>query len=67
MRLLDDDFMTKVFEDVECSEVLLQILPEIYIIFITEKDVLKSDLPIYHIDRVIEETKELFNGETHII
>lgn len=143
LRLLDDDFMTKVFEDVECSEVLLQIilnrkdlkiqkvhvqhsiknlqgrsvrldimamdlqgkiynvevqrdnkgagekrarynsslldanitelgdefedLPETYIIFITEKDVLKSNLPIYHIDRVIEETKESFNDEAHII
>ena len=143
LRLLDDDFMTKVFEDVECSEVLLQIilnrkdlkiqkvhvqhsiknlqgrsvrldiiavdsagkiynvevqrdnkgaekkrarynsslldanitepgeefknLPETYIIFITENDILKGDLPIYHIDRVIQETRELFDDEEHII
>ena len=25
-RLLDDDFMTKVFEDIKCSEFLLQII-----------------------------------------
>lgn len=26
LRLLDDDFMSKVFEDIECAEFLLQIL-----------------------------------------
>ena len=26
LRLLDDDFMTKVFEDKECAEILLQII-----------------------------------------
>ncbi len=29
-------------------------------IFITENDVLKRGLPIYHIDRMIKETGELF-------
>ena len=143
LRLLDDDFMTKVFEDKECAEILLQIildrkdlkvlrvqvqytvknlqgrsvrldilaidetgkiydievqrddkgagtkrarynssmldanitepgeefekLPETYVIFITENDVLGGDLPIYHIDRTIQESKELFQDESHII
>lgn len=143
LRLLDDDFMTKVFEDKECAEILLQIilerkdlkvlrvrvqytvknlqgrsvrldilavdetgkiydieiqrddkgagtkrarynssmldanitepgeefekLPETYVIFITENDVLGENLPIYHIDRTIQESKELFQDESHII
>lgn len=143
LRLLDDDFMTKVFEDKECAEILLQIildrkdlkvlrvqvqytvknlqgrsvrldilavdetgkiydievqrddkgagtkrarynssmldanitepgeefekLPETYVIFITENDVLGGNLPIYHIDRTIRESKELFQDESHII
>lgn len=42
-------------------------LPETYVIFITEGDPLKKDLPIYHINRVIKETGELFNDGEHII
>lgn len=42
-------------------------LPETYVIFITENDVLGKNLPIYHIDRRIEETGELFGDEAHII
>ena len=42
-------------------------LPETYVIFITENDVLKKNLPIYHIDRVIQETGEYFGDEAHII
>ena len=42
-------------------------LPETYVIFITENDVLKKNLPIYHIDRVIQETNEYFGDESHII
>lgn len=42
-------------------------LSETYVIFITENDVLKSGLPIYHIDRIIQETGELFSDEAHII
>ena len=42
-------------------------LPETYIIFITERDVLKGGLPIYHVDRIIEETNEHFNDGSHII
>ena len=141
-RLLDDDFMTKVFEDISCAELLLRIilndegirvleahsqrgiknlqgrsvkldilavdshnrvfnvevqrsdrgagakrarynsalidanvtepgdqyedLNETFVIFITENDVMKAGLPIYHIDRVVRETGKLFDEE-HII
>ena len=142
-RLLDDDFMSKVFEDKDCTEFLLRIildrtdlkvinvhgqhdiknlqgrsvrldilavdaekrvynieiqrsdkgagvkrarynsslidanvtepgeryenLCESYVIFITEHDIMKAGLPIYHVDRVVKETKELFGDESHII
>lgn len=36
-------------------------------IFITENDVLKKGLPIYHIERMITETGEPFGDEEHII
>ena len=131
-RLLDDDFMSKVFEDKKCTEFLLQIilnrkdlrvesiqvqydiknlqgrsirldilaidikgrvynieiqrndkgagvkrarynsslidanitepgdkyqnLNESYVIFITENDIMKKGLPIYHVDRIVRET-----------
>ena len=143
LRLIDDNFMTKVFEDKECSEFLLQVildrddltirevhsqyglnniqgrsarldilavdeqnkaynieiqrndrgaevrrarynsglmdanitssgssydaLNEAYVIFITENDVLKAGLPIYHIHRMVEETGAVFNDQSHII
>lgn len=143
LRLLDDDFMTKVFEDISCAELLLRIilndegirvleahsqrgiknlqgrsvkldilavdshnrvfnvevqrsdrgagakrarynsalidanvtepgdqyedLNETFVIFITENDVMKAGLPIYHIDRVVRETGKLFEDEEHII
>lgn len=142
-RLLDDDFMSKVFEDKACSQFLLQIildkkslnvqkvhaqydvknlqgrsirldiiatdengrvynieiqrsdkgasikrarynsslldanvtepgddyekLAETYVIFITENDVLKAGLPIYHIDRTIKETGAMFRDGAHIL
>lgn len=142
-RLLDDYFMTKVFEDISCAELLLRIilndegirvleahsqrgiknlqgrsvkldilavdshnrvfnvevqrsdrgagakrarynsalidanvtepgdqyedLNETFVIFITENDVMKAGLPIYHIDRVVRETGKLFEDEEHII
>lgn len=44
-----------------------ELLPETYVIFITENDVLKKNLPIYHIERVILETGELFDDKSHII
>lgn len=42
-------------------------LCESYVIFITENDVLKSDLPIYHIDRIVRETGEYFGDDAHIV
>ena len=142
-RLMDDDFMSKVFEDKPCAEFLLRIilnrddlkvkevhgqhdlnniqgrsvrldilavnqekhtynievqrndhgagakgarynsslldanltnpgdaydaLNEIYVIFITENDVLRGGLPIYHINRIIEETGKPFGDDAHII
>ena len=42
-------------------------LNEAYIIFITENDVLRAGLPIYHIHRMVEETGAVFNDQSHII
>lgn len=42
-------------------------LPESYIIFITRDDILGYGLPIYHIERKIEEVSENFKDEAHII
>ena len=143
LRLIDDNFMTKVFEDKECSEFLLQVildrddltirevhsqyglnniqgrsarldilavdeqnkaynieiqrndrgaevrrarynsglmdanitepgdrydqLYETYVIFITENDILKAGLPIYYIERTIQETGMPFGDGAHII
>lgn len=42
-------------------------LPETYVIFITENDVMGSNEPIYHIDRIVKETGKSFGDEAHII
>lgn len=42
-------------------------LKETYVIFITENDVLKGGLPIYHVERMVLETRELFKDKAHII
>lgn len=42
-------------------------MPETYIIFITANDVLKGGLPIYTVERTIQETKELFKDKAHIV
>ena len=42
-------------------------LPETFVIFITEHDVLKQGLPIYHIDRIIKESGDSFGDDSHII
>lgn len=44
-----------------------QKLPETYIIFITEHDVLGDNLLIYHADRIIQETGKPLKDGTHII
>ena len=42
-------------------------LPETYVVFITENDVLGAGLPVYHIDRIIRETGLPFGDDTHIV
>ena len=42
-------------------------LRENYVIFITESDVLKTSLPIYYINRTIDETQVHFKDGEHII
>ncbi|MCI8284054.1 MAG: Rpn family recombination-promoting nuclease/putative transposase, partial [Firmicutes bacterium] len=42
-------------------------LPETYVIFITENDVLGKEKPVYHINRFIEETGERFDDGSHIL
>lgn len=42
-------------------------LPETYVIFITENDVLGDGLPIYHIERKVIETDKFFGDGEHII
>lgn len=42
-------------------------LPESYMIFITQNDVLGYGFPIYHIDRTIKEARACFMDEAHII
>ena len=45
----------------------LENLSETYVIFITERDVMGDALPIYHINRMVEETGKKFQDEAHII
>lgn len=42
-------------------------LPETYVIFITAEDVLGHRLPIYHINRYVEEINQPFQDKSHII
>ena len=42
-------------------------LPEVYVIFITENDVLGGGLPMYTIERVIAETGKPFGDRSHIV
>ena len=42
-------------------------LPESYVIFITENDVLNANLPIYNIDRYIGQSMKQFHDGSHII
>ena len=42
-------------------------LAETYVIFITEKDVLGHGLPIYHIERMVQEVEEVFDDGEHIL
>ena len=40
---------------------------ESYVIFIVENDVIGAGIPIYHADRVIRETSEVFGDGNHIV
>ena len=42
-------------------------LPDTFVIFITEKDVIGKGKPLYRIERRIEETNELFDAGEHIV
>lgn len=42
-------------------------LPETYVIFITETDVMEKGLPLYQIERCILETGEIFDDGSHIL
>lgn len=42
-------------------------LPESYVIFITENDVMGAGLPVYHADRMIMETGKSLGDGTHIV
>lgn len=42
-------------------------MPETYIIFIKSNDVLVGGLPIYTIERTVQETGKLFNDKAHIV
>lgn len=42
-------------------------LPETYVIFITEKDVMNGNKAVYHVDRIVKETGKNFEDEAHII
>lgn len=42
-------------------------LPEMYVIFITEHDPLGGGLPLYHIERVIQESGKPYGDGAHII
>ena len=95
-RLMDDDFMTKCFEDnIPCTEVQrsdrgagrrrarynssmmdaglleksqeFEALPETYVIFITERDVMGGGLPLYHVERRVRETGLDFADGAHIL
>ena len=44
-----------------------ELLPETYVIFITENDVLEGNLPIYYTDRTIKENGKIFDDGAHII
>ncbi len=42
-------------------------LPETYVIFITQRDVLKKGLPLYRVERCVMETNEAFSDGSHIM
>lgn len=45
----------------------VKMLPNTYVIFITENDIFGKGLPIYHVDRVIRELDQPFGDGAHIL
>ena len=45
----------------------VELLQENYVIFITEEDIFGTGMPVYHIDRVVEETGIPFGDASHIM
>ena len=43
------------------------VIHDSYVIFITENDCMGQGLPLYHIERTIQETGKLFKDGSHII
>ena len=41
--------------------------PEVWVIFITENDIFRAELPIYHVERVITELDQPFEDAAHIM
>ena len=42
-------------------------LPTVYVLFITESDYYKKGMPIYHVNRMVEETGEQYGDRAHIL
>ncbi len=42
-------------------------LPETYIIFVCENDIFAHGMPMYHVERVVQETGEDFKDKAHIL
>ena len=55
--------------DVQCLEKGMDTedLPESYVVFVTENDVLEAGLPVYHAERVVQETGKPFRDDAHIV
>lgn len=45
----------------------VELLPENYVIFFTESDLFGMGMPVYHIDRMVEETGLPFGDASHIL
>ena len=44
-----------------------ELLPDVCVIFITERDVIGKGKPLYHVERFIMESDELFDDGSHIV
>ena len=77
-KIYSDDGTEEVINSYEGTEVELEVnalapqedvnfLPETYVIFITEHDVIGKGEPIYRVERKILETDEFFDDGSHIL